>query len=84
MFADAMVRLFGEFFDEDYKELLRKDMEEVGPAEAVRYFSRGEGVVEGFVIAVQDLDPCMYAVLADARRRTQEAHRIAEGYASAG
>jgi hypothetical protein len=42
-FAEDMAALFGEFLEgEDEKGCVREDMEDVGVAEAARYFRRGD------------------------------------------
>ncbi len=84
MFSVEIASLFGEFAGEADAEGLRGDMEKVGPEDAAKLFDRAEHVIEGYLVAAEDENRCLFTVLTDAQRRAREARRIAEGYVSVG
>jgi hypothetical protein len=81
MFSDDGAALFGGYLDDDSeaKEQFRTSLADMGAEEAAKCFEIAEQLAEGYVVAAEALDQCVYVVFADARWRAQEARRIAEG-----
>lgn len=84
MFVDDMMELLGGLLSEDEKGEFREQMASWDPEEAARHFGRAAHVLDGYLMAAEDENEYLFAVLFDAKRRAGVARRIASeaGYAS--
>jgi hypothetical protein len=70
--------IFVAFADYDEAQAIHADIEAMSREELTKELRLTRSILDGFTAAVEGVGPVPYAVLTDARRRTEEALKRAE------